>query len=182
MPHAVRSDELQERLRNLQGIVFDCDGVLTNSELLYDQHGTRLLSFHAKDGFGLAMLCKRHKFPAAVLSGRPTDIAEHRFRELGVREFYAHARDKAAVFLDICSGWGIDPAECAHVGDDIPDLYAFGVAGLKIAVADAAPEVKDAADCVTTTAGGHGAVREICEAILKAHGAWQEMLESIVSG
>jgi 3-deoxy-D-manno-octulosonate 8-phosphate phosphatase (KDO 8-P phosphatase) len=165
-----------ERLAQLQGLILDCDGVLTPGDLFYDEAGRRLLRFDTKDGFGLALLCKAFNLPVSVLSGRATDIAERRLRELGIREFRSHCRDKAAGFVELCEHMGVAPAQCGFVGDDLPDLPAFAHAGLTIAVADAAPEVRAAADWVTTMAGGRGAVREVCEAILKARGDWQAWL------
>jgi len=170
-----------ERLRALQGLVLDCDGVLTTGELLYDDAGRRLLSFDVRDGAGLAMLAHAD-FPMAVLSGRPADVAERRHRELGVRHFVSDCRDKAQGLVDVCKLLGINPEHCAFVGDDLPDLAAFRMAGLKIAVANAVPEIIEHADWVTERQGGAGAVREVCELILKARGSWAQIVERYLEG
>lgn len=179
-----RRDNIQwpvkpELLRELQALVLDCDGVLTKGNLIYDEEGKRLLSFSVRDGAGIAMLA-RTGFPLAVLSGRPADVAEHRHRELGVRHFVSECHDKAVGLRDICTQLGVSPEHCAFVGDDLPDLAAFRVAGLRIAVADAVTEVIEHADWVTECPGGSGAVREVCEAILKARGAWQVIVDALV--
>ncbi len=165
-----------ERLRGLEALVLDCDGVLTKGELIYDDAGRRLLSFDVRDGAGIAMLAKA-SFPMAVLSGRPADVAERRHRELGIRYFVSDCRDKGQGLIDICKVMNVAPDSCAFVGDDLPDLAAFRVAGLKIAVADAAAEVIEHADWVTERRGGAGAVREVCEVILKARGTWAQLVE-----
>jgi 3-deoxy-D-manno-octulosonate 8-phosphate phosphatase (KDO 8-P phosphatase) len=168
-----------ERLRALQALVLDCDGVLTKGDLIYDDGGRRYLSFDVRDGAGIALLA-RSGFPLAVLSGRPADVAEHRHRELGVRHFVSDCHDKASGLTEVCKLMQVEPAACAYVGDDLPDLAAFRVAGLRIAVADAAIEVIEHADWVTERRGGAGAVREVCEAILKARGTWQELIDDLL--
>jgi 3-deoxy-D-manno-octulosonate 8-phosphate phosphatase (KDO 8-P phosphatase) len=166
----------ESQLKTLRGLILDCDGVLTPGDLFYDTNGQRTLRFDSKDGFGLAMLCKT-EVQVAVLSGRLVDIAEQRLRDVGIKLFRGECRDKAAGVRELCAAMFIEPAQCAFVGDDLPDLPAFRVVGLKIAVADAAPELHEAANWVTRNCGGRGAVREVCEAILKARGDWQRHLE-----
>ncbi|MEK7706089.1 MAG: HAD hydrolase family protein [Myxococcota bacterium] len=168
------------RLRSLRALVLDCDGVLTTGGLFYDESGRRLLRFDSKDGLGMAMLTKT-EVKLAILSGRSVDIATQRFRELGVAHLRGRCRDKAEGVIELCAALNIAPSACAFVGDDLPDLRAFARVGLKIAVADAAPELHAAADWVTRARGGRGAVREICEAILKARGDWQRWLADVVT-
>ncbi len=167
-----------DRLERLQALIVDCDGVLTPGDLIYDQHGIRLLRFSARDGLGLAVLC-RTGFRVAVLSGGPVDVAEQRFRELGVGPFLGKCRDKDRGVKQLCESLRIDPRRCAFMGDDVPDLPGFAAAGLKIAVADAAPELLDDADWITKAEGGRGAVREVCEAILKAGGHWDPLIAKL---
>lgn len=149
--------------------------MLTPGDLLYDETGRRLLRFNGRDGLGLALLC-RTEVKVAILSGRPTDIAEARHRELGVRYFVSNAPDKHKAVLSLCHTMDIPPDRCAFMGDDLPDLGGFRACGLGIAVKDAALELKRAADWVTRQHGGKGAVREVCEAILRARGDWQVWL------
>jgi len=164
-------------LTSLEGILFDCDGVLTSGDLFFDENGTRLLKFNARDGVGLALFCKRFNLKAGILSGRPIDIAENRFKQLGVSGFVGNSRNKYEDALTMCKNLGISPEKTAFVGDDIPDLAAFRAVGLKISVNDASAELKDAADWILETPGGAGVAREICETILKARGDWQRMLK-----
>jgi len=163
-------------LNTIDAVVFDCDGVLTDRGLLYDDTGKRLLRFDARDGFGIALWC-RSGFKASILSGRPIDIASKRFSELGMTNLEGKCHDKRKGLTELCETWGIEPERVAFVGDDLPDLAAFSIAGLKIAVKDAAIEVQTSADWVLHAKGGHGAAREVCETLLKARGTWQSWLE-----
>lgn len=165
-----------DELKTIELIVLDCDGVLTDRGLIYDQNGTRLLRFDARDGFGLALFTRHSGKKAAILSGRPTDIAHHRFAELGLNPIRGRSRDKAKDVLEICDELGVAPAKTAFVGDDLPDLPAMAQVGIAIAVADAAPEVKAVTHWHLDAQGGQGAIREICETILKATGDWQSWL------
>ena len=166
-----------DRLLAVQGLIFDCDGVLTDRGLFYDERGTRILRFDARDGFGLA-LWRKAKLSAAILSGRPTDIASSRFAELGVNPIVGRCRDKRKGVQDICQEMGIAPEHCAFIGDDLPDLAGYSQVGLRIAVADAAPELIEASDWVLDASGGHGAAREVCETILKVRGDWGAWVEA----
>jgi 3-deoxy-D-manno-octulosonate 8-phosphate phosphatase (KDO 8-P phosphatase) len=163
-------------LNNIEAIVFDCDGVLTDRGLFYDENGGRILRFDARDGFGIALWC-RSGFKGSILSGRPIDIASKRFVELGMTELSGRCHDKREGLTKLCETWGVAPERVAFVGDDLPDLAAFCVAGLKIAVKDAAIEVQNSADWILHAAGGQGAAREVCETLLKARGTWQSWLE-----
>ena len=165
-----------EALKAIALIVLDCDGVLTDRGLLYDENGTRLLRFDARDGFGLALFTRHSGKKAAILSGRPTDIAHHRFAELGLNPIRGRSRDKAKDVLEICTELNVEPRNTAFVGDDLPDLPAMAQVGIAIAVADAAPEVKAITDWQLESTGGHGAILEVCETILKATGDWQTWL------
>jgi len=166
-----------DRLKAIQGLIFDCDGVLTDRGLFYDERGTRLLRFDARDGFGLA-LWRKANLRAGILSGRPTDIASERFSSLGVEPIMGRCHDKREGVQALCKKMGVLPENCAFVGDDLPDLPAFSQVGLRIAVADAAPEVLNAADWILKASGGHGAAREICETILTLRGDWNAWVEA----
>ena len=163
-------------LSKVELIVLDCDGVLTDRGLLYDDTGKRLLRFDARDGFGLALFTRHSGKKAAILSGRPTDIAHHRFAELGLHPIKGRSRDKAKDVLSICAELEVSPERTAFVGDDLPDLPAMAKVGLAISVADAAPEVRAVTHWHLEAKGGHGAIREVCETILKATGDWQSWL------
>ncbi len=146
-------------------LVLDVDGVLTDGRLWYGPDGEALKAFHARDGYGLRRALEAG-LEIAVISGRPSAAAACRLRELGVRHVVLDCDAKRAALEALQRELGIDPAHTAVVGDDTLDLGMMALAGLKVAVADAHPDLKREVDWVTTAAGGRGAVREVCDALV----------------
>ncbi len=167
--------EVQERAKSIRLLILDVDGVLTDGRLYFDAKGEALKVFHVRDGHGIKML-QRAGIEVAFLSGRRSDAAYHRARELEISRFHEGLRDKVAVMEEIMAAMNIDAAAVAAVGDELVDLPHMRRAGLAVAVADAAPEVRAAAHWVTTLPGGRGAVREVCDLLLKAQGKWEGMV------
>jgi len=146
-------------------LVLDVDGVLTDGRLYFGPRGEALKVFHVRDGLGLVQL-QRAGLTVAVISSRRSPMVAVRCRELGVRHLHQGVTDKLGLFARLCARLGLTPAECACVGDDLPDLPLMRAAALSFAVADAHPEVRRAADVVTRLPGGRGAVREVCDHLL----------------
>ena len=146
-------------------LVLDVDGVLTDGRLYFGPRGEALKVFHVRDGYGLVQL-RSAGVEVAVISGRRSAAVRARCRELGVRHVHQGVSDKLAVLERLCARLHLVPAECACVGDDLPDLPLMRTVALSFAVADAHPQVRRAADVVTRHAGGRGAVREVCERLL----------------
>ena len=165
--------EVRQRARAIRLLILDVDGVLTDGRLYFDAKGETLKVFHVRDGHGLKM-AQRAGVEVALVSGRRSDAAYHRAKELGISRFHEGVRDKVAVMEEIMAAMQIQPAEVAAVGDDVVDLPIMSRAGLAVAVADAVPEVVAAAHWVTNNPGGRGAVREVCDLILQAQGKWPE--------
>ena len=155
---------------NLKLVAFDVDGVFTDGRFYLSDDGVESKAFCTQDGYGIRQLLDAG-IEVAVISGRKSVAVERRMAELGVKYVEQGARDKVAAFDMIVAELGIDATETAYVGDDIPDLELLGRAGFAVAVANAVPAVKAAANAVTTASGGSGAVREICEQVLAAVGA-----------
>ncbi|MEZ6233187.1 MAG: HAD hydrolase family protein [Phycisphaerales bacterium] len=153
----------------IRALILDCDGVLTDGAITVDDHGTESRRFNVRDGFGIA-LWRSLGLGIAVISGRGGASARHRLERLGVTDIVQGAPDKAAAVRDAAARLATPLSDCAFVGDDWPDLPAMALVGYPIAVADATPEVRAAAAWTTTTPGGHGAVREAIEHILRAQG------------
>lgn len=149
--------------------VFDVDGVLTGGEIVYNENGREQKAFHVHDGLGLKMLmgsgCE-----IAIITSRNSAIVSTRMEELGIRHVYQDQHDKRECLLSLMRKLGIDRAGTAYTGDDLIDLPAMKQCGLAITVANAHPFVKANADWTTTLTGGAGAVREICDLILRAQG------------
>ena len=165
-----------ETLAAIKLILLDVDGVLTTGDVVYTDSGEQIQSFSVKDGLGLR-LAMNGGLRAGIVTGRTSGALRHRCRNLGIDLVFDNVRDKAAKLPEIVAGTGIAAEQMAFIGDDLPDIPLMRRVGLAIAVADAAPEVLAAADMVTTAQGGRGAVREACEKLLKARGAWDTVLE-----
>jgi 3-deoxy-D-manno-octulosonate 8-phosphate phosphatase (KDO 8-P phosphatase) len=146
-------------------LVLDVDGVLTDGRLYYGRGGEVAKAFHVRDGYGLRRALDAG-LQIAVISGRPSEGAAQRLRELGIRHVFLDCREKRKTLTRLQEELNIESAATAVMGDDIPDLEMMGLAGLKIAVKDAHPDILRQADFITTLKGGRGAVREVCDALL----------------
>jgi 3-deoxy-D-manno-octulosonate 8-phosphate phosphatase (KDO 8-P phosphatase) len=162
----VSRDGWRARLRRVRALVLDVDGVLTDGSLYYGPGGQCFKRFDSKDGMGIVLLQKAG-VRVAFLSAEETDIVRRRAEKLRVRDVFLGVEDKGEAFERFLRARGLGAAEAAYAGDDVNDLPPLRRAGVAIAVADAVPEVRRAAHWVTSRPGGRGAVREICEAILK---------------
>lgn len=154
-------------------LCLDVDGVLTNGAIMLDDHGVETKRFHVRDGTGLK-LWMGLGYDVALITGRSGRALRHRARELGITRVIQGVRDKARAFEDVLSDLKLPAERAAILADDLPDLPIMERAGYAMAVADAVEEVRARAAYVTACAGGHGAVREAIEHLLKARGRWDE--------
>lgn len=158
---------LRELASRIRLAVFDIDGVFTDGRLWMGSDGVELKAFSVRDGVGIKDLLAAG-VEVAIISGRASAAVDRRMAELGVRRVVQGCADKAAALGELLRETGIDAGVTAYLGDDTPDLPAMRLAGLPAAVADAHPEAQAAAVWVSTLPGGHGAVREFCELLLRA--------------
>lgn len=169
MEQGTEGAELKSRLAQVRLLAMDVDGVLTDGTFAYDNGGGEQKRFHVMDGLGLVLL-RLQQIEVAWISGRKSAIVTRRAQELGVAYVVQGVRDKRAVLNKLSESLQIPLTVTAYIGDDWNDLPAFAVAGVRIAVANAAQEVLERADVVTRHSGGQGAVREVCEMLLEARG------------
>ncbi len=169
-------EQTTKALVSIQLLLLDVDGVLTTGQVVYTDSGEEIKAFSVKDGLGLRLVMDCG-LQVGIVTGRGSGALLHRCRNLGIDLVFDQVRDKAAKLDEISTRTGIAAPQMAFVGDDLPDIPLMQKVGLGIAVADAVPEVIAAADMVTTAKGGCGAVREICEALLKARECWEPVLE-----
>lgn len=158
-------------------LALDVDGVLTDGSLNIGAEGELFKAFNARDGLGLSCLL-RSGVRVAIITGRKSGIIHRRAEELGITELYEGIKDKKKILADLAEAGGLEQEEIAYMGDDLNDLPALLYAGLACAPADAAPEVILASSFVAANSGGHGAVREAAELILKAQGKWNEIVNA----
>lgn len=170
---------VEARARKIRLLIMDVDGVLTDGRMVLSERGDELKAFDSRDGIALA-LARRAGLKLAMVTGETGAIAKARGEKLGVATVVGGSRRKGETVDELCTGFGLTPDAVAYVGDDLLDIPALQRAGLAVAVADAAPEVKGVAHVVTRAPGGQGAVRECVELILRAQGTWTATVEAYV--
>jgi 3-deoxy-D-manno-octulosonate 8-phosphate phosphatase (KDO 8-P phosphatase) len=174
------SASLLDRARKIRLFLMDVDGTLTDGGvcLISPPGGGEILEmkvFNAKDGAGLT-LAHIMGIKTGFITGRKSPAVEQRAREVHVDYVYLGQATKMAAFEECMHKAGVTADETAYMGDDLPDLPLIHRAGLAVAVADSAAELRAACHFVTNARGGHGAAREVIELILKAQGRWEEAI------
>lgn len=164
-----------ERAARIRMVVFDVDGVLTDGKLYFTHQGEELKAFCSRDGHGMKMLGATG-VELALITGRRSRCVEYRAADLGITRVYQGATDKLQVFGELLAETGLDAMECACVGDDVVDLPVMLRSGLAICVPAAPALVKQHAHYVTRLEGGNGAVREVCELIMRARNTLDSQL------
>ncbi|HWX37236.1 MAG TPA: HAD hydrolase family protein [Steroidobacteraceae bacterium] len=154
-------------MAQIQLLILDVDGVLTDGRLYFAVRGETLKAFHVRDGHGIKLLLAAGVAVAAV-SGRRSGALAARMRELKVPHVVQACSDKVAAMHRLTERLKIDPLNCACLVDDTPDLPLMSAVGMAGAVADAHPVVLSAAHWIAKARGGEGAVRELCDAVLRA--------------
>lgn len=166
------------RLKQIEMVLLDVDGVLTAGEIIYSDSGEQIKIFNVKDGIGIRLL-KEAGIKVGIITGRKGKALKHRCDNLGIDLIFDGIRDKKKALDDIKAKTGIPFKAMAFVGDDLPDLPVMKKVGLAVAVGDANEMVKHHAHMTTMAHGGKGAVREISEAILKAQGLWDGIIHRL---
>jgi 3-deoxy-D-manno-octulosonate 8-phosphate phosphatase (KDO 8-P phosphatase) len=171
---------MESSLSAIKLLLLDVDGVLTDGSVTYSDSGEQIKQFNVKDGLGLRLLMD-NGVKVGIITGRKSQALVHRCNDLGIDLLFDGIKDKAAALETIVSRTKIDHAQISFVGDDLIDLPVMTRVGVSFCVADACDSVKVHADIVTQKGGGRGAVREICEMILKAKGSWALILDRFLS-
>jgi len=153
-------------------LVLDVDGTLTDGRLYYGANGEGLKAFDVRDGHGLRLLQICGGVRLAALTGRRADLVRVRCQELGIERIVEKSRAKGPALEALCLELGVPLEETCFMGDDVNDLPALERAGFAACPADAVVEVRAACDFISSREGGRGAVRELCEAILRATVGW----------
>lgn len=165
---------LAARLARVELLLLDVDGVLTDGRIVLDDRGVETKAFDVRDGHGLTLL-GRAGVAVGLVTGRRSRVVEHRARELGITEVHQGVRDKLAVVRHILERRGLAAEAVAYVGDDVVDLPVLLRVGVAVTVADAPEYVRERVHWVTGRPGGRGAVREVCEGLLRARGDWERV-------
>lgn len=169
---------IKDKAAKIKLLILDVDGVMTDGRVIMNDRGEETKHFCVKDGQGLRMLMTAG-VEVALVTGRRSQVVLHRAEDLGIKHVYQGVADKRALCSQVIRDNGFKKQEVCCMGDDLPDLAMFMGSGLRVAVADAAEEVREASDFITKSKGGDGAVREVCERILKSQGKWSDMLTAL---
>lgn len=190
IPHPAESlilskvpEAIQERARQIELVVFDIDGVLTDGGLYYTATGEGQKRFHALDGHGIKMLMQGG-IKVALMTGRQSDISNRRTAELGVNHLMQNVRNKAEALIELTKELNIELTKVAFVGDDVIDMPAMQKVGLALSVPNAPIYVQQSAHWVSQLSGGQGAGREHCDMILASQGLLGSLLsqENLILG
>jgi 3-deoxy-D-manno-octulosonate 8-phosphate phosphatase (KDO 8-P phosphatase) len=174
--------ELLEKAKKIKCVITDVDGVLTDGLIYLDNHGNELKAFNIQDGMGLKLLMSAG-IEVAVITTSRNAVIEHRMQQLGIRYYFKGQVDKRAAYLELKAKLALNDEDFAYIGDDLPDIAIISQVGLGIAVANAMGQVKEAAIWHTELHGGRGAIREVCDFILKAQNKEEEALNNyLLSG
>ncbi len=164
-----RLDDALKRAKGLKLMIFDVDGVLTDGTLYYSERGEELKAFNIQDGHGIKML-RQCGVEVALISGRKSRMVELRAANLGIAHLYQGAEDKRAAYAALLQALALTGEQCGCMGDDLPDLPLIARCGFAASVPAAPEAVRSRVHYLTRAHGGHGAVREVCEFILRAQG------------
>jgi 3-deoxy-D-manno-octulosonate 8-phosphate phosphatase (KDO 8-P phosphatase) len=183
---ATISPEILERARKIKLFLMDVDGTLTDGSVklisLPGEGGgvAEMKAFNSQDGAGLK-LAHIMGIRTGFITGRKSPAVSQRAHELSVEFVYLGQATKMAAFEECLQKAGVQADEVAYMGDDLPDMPVAKRAGLAVAVANAAPELKAVCHFVTNARGGEGTAREIVELILKSQGRWEEAIPKAIA-
>jgi 3-deoxy-D-manno-octulosonate 8-phosphate phosphatase (KDO 8-P phosphatase) len=166
-----------ERASRIKLMIFDVDGVFTDGSLYFTAEGDTMKSFNSLDGHGVKML-QSVGVQTAIITGRKSGIVAARMKELGVTHVWQGVENKTEALAELLAKTGVAAQDCGYMGDDWPDLAVMRHCGFAAAPANAHPEVIQRAHWVAEARGGHGAVREVCDAILRAQHRYDTLLNA----
>nr|WP_297459277.1 HAD hydrolase family protein [uncultured Halomonas sp.] len=172
---------ITERARAIRLLVLDVDGVMTDGQLYFQADGQETKAFATQDGQGLKLL-RRAGVEVALITGRESPMVARRAAGLGIEHVFQGRDDKLDVLQTLIQRLDMTLDQVAYCGDDLPDLAPIARAGLGISVPNAPSYIREHADWITERAGGHGAVREICDGLLDMQGHWEAIIESYLHG
>ncbi len=172
---------MRERIVPLKLLLFDVDGVLTDGGMIYGTGDVEIKRFDVHDGFGLTM-AKAAGLRVGIMTGRRSEAVTRRAEQLGIDCVWQGYFDKRVAYEELKRAEGLADREIAYMGDDILDLRVLQLVGFAIAPANARAEVREHVHYVTEAAGGHGAVRECVEYILRTLGRLDEINDHFANG
>jgi 3-deoxy-D-manno-octulosonate 8-phosphate phosphatase (KDO 8-P phosphatase) len=163
------TNDSMKRAARVKLMIFDVDGVLTDGSLHFGPDGEVMKTFNVHDGLGIKLL-QESGVQTAIISARQSPIVTRRAADLGIKHVLQGVHDKRVPFLKLLADTGLTAEQCGYIGDDVIDLPLLTRVGFAVSVPNGRPEARQHAHLVTEAAGGLGAVREVCELLLRAQG------------
>jgi len=164
----------QDRAKKIKLLMLDIDGVFTDGRIYFGNYGDEIKSFNVLDGFGV-LLARRAGIKVVIITAKGSKIVKKRAKEMSIDGLYLNSTDKRKVYEKVLKKFKVTPEEACFLGDDLLDTPVLKRVGLAVAVPNAVDEAKANSHMVTTKSGGHGAVREICDFLIKSQGKWSEV-------
>jgi 3-deoxy-D-manno-octulosonate 8-phosphate phosphatase (KDO 8-P phosphatase) len=177
------TDSLQDamtRAARVRLMIFDVDGILTDGSLHFGSEGELIKTFNVLDGQGIRLL-QQSGVATAIISARQSPLVQRRASDLGITHVFQGSHDKRASFETLLQQTGFCADQCGFIGDDVIDLPILLRAGFAVSVPNGHAEVRQRVHYITTAAGGSGAVREVCDLILRAQGNYEAALAPYLS-
>jgi 3-deoxy-D-manno-octulosonate 8-phosphate phosphatase (KDO 8-P phosphatase) len=174
------SNDTLDKAKNTKLLALDVDGVMTDGSVYFTAQGDEIKAFSILDGQGIKALL-RNNIEVAIITGRTSPLTARRARDLGIENILQGREDKKVALQELSTQLGIAFSDITYMGDDLPDLSAITHSGFGVTVPNAHNFVQKHADHCTTLAGGKGAVREVCDLILKAKGLLANIQDSYLN-
>lgn len=165
---------MNERIRKIRLLLLDVDGVMTDGRIIFDSNGVESKFFNVKDGHGIKMV-QRAGIEVGIISGRGSVVVSNRAAELGISLVYQKSLDKLAPYQEILKRTELTDDQVAFMGDDVIDIPVLRRVGFAAAPADAVDDVFPYVHFTSRYRGGWGAVREVCDLLLREQGKWDEI-------
>lgn len=161
------------RAQKIKLLILDIDGVMTDGRIVYGNYGDELKFFDVQDGFGV-LLARSAGMKVAIITAKGSKVVKMRAKELNIDALYQNATNKLKALQKLLKKTKVAEEEACFIGDDLVDVPVLKKVGLAVAVPNAVNEVKSCAHMITAKTGGRGAVREVCDFLIKSQGKWEE--------
>lgn len=169
------NEQAADCAKRVRLMMFDVDGILTDGRLYFSASGEELKAFNTRDGQGIKLL-RDQGVDVGIITARQSRVVEKRAAELGISILRQGSADKGAAFAEILTQQNLDASETGYMGDDLVDLPVLTRCGFAATVASAPEAVRSRSHYIARSAGGEGAVREVCEFVLKAQGTLEQAI------
>ena len=170
-------DKIVKIASKIRLVIFDVDGVLTDSGIYFTDDGREIKKFNSKDGLGLSWLAQTD-ITVAIITGRNSPIVAERMKALKINHVYQGRMNKLETYHNLLDALQLNHSQVAYVGDDTIDVPIMKECILPIAVADAHSSAKSAAKWITDNKGGYGAGREVCDLLLESQNKMVDILKA----